>query len=203
MSKLPKDLSWIANLKKINHFSGPAMALHGLVDLVDDLKVIELGTGYGAQLPFFAGKCKHVVTIDAGYDWVPDLKPEESHDEKKLDQRKLDFINSSIDEANAKDKVQLIIGSTYVVHENLDLSEYDVLVIDACHHPGTAVKKDYDCYKRFLAKEHILIFDDINQHDPRAGMNFTVEELKKNNIDFELKEFKGGCSTVGVILVKG
>ena len=147
-----------------------SLVTHVLRRILDDsdrpLRVIEIGTAYGDHLNQLRG-CKNLlelVSIDPMYDWVPDLSLDEEFDEGRVDVAKVDaWIR------NAKGlPATLIVTKSHdaAVGNKLPHSNFDVLLIDGCHHPAEAVEADYWDFVPYLADDHVVIFDEVNHSDP-------------------------------------
>lgn len=167
--------------------------LRGILDQsTKPLRVIEIGTSYGNQLPLLEGcvNLLEMVSIDPMYDWVPDLKPGDSFDPKKVDQRKLDTWH----ENKGKLPVQLIISKSHdaALENKLPHSQFDVLLIDGCHHPAQAVADDYWDFISYLMPEHVVIFDDIDHGDPDVASRSVINDLQAMKIDVKSEDHCGG-----------
>jgi len=167
------------------HFSVPARVLSKLCDLLDDPpRVLEIGTGYGSHLPFFAPKCERVVCIDPMYDWVPDIRPDVKFDPALTDQKKLDEWAGHVEPF--KDKGELVIGVSHEVSYSSLGGPFDIVIIDGCHHPWKAVMDDYLRLRHVMTTPHYAVFDDTQTEDPKVAFRNLKVEL--TNIGQKFKE---------------
>lgn len=178
MRDLTADLS---GAEKIPHWSMPARIVRYLAGgLEQPPMVIEIGTGYGDQLQYFAPLCQRVFSIDVMYDWVPDIKPSESFDPTRVDAVKMSTWHSA--SAAFSSKVVLITGSSYeVCSDPAQIGQFsgsNIIIVDGCHHPSEAVQLDYWNFFDYLAVEHYAVFDDMQENDCSSACNAVVEKLK-------------------------
>lgn len=135
------------------------------------LKVIEIGTSYGNQLPKFLPYCSQLIAVDPMYNWVPNVQPVEGFEPERVDQAKIDSWRKNAEPW--KEKAELIIGSSYLVHKDpearVKLAGANILIIDGCHHPADSVAMDYENFRQFMAGPHYVIWDDMNLSDVRAA----------------------------------
>lgn len=155
------------------------------------LRLLELGTGYGLQLKHVVPHYEYTTCIDAMYDWVPDIKPDEGFDKAKINDAKLKSWNDAT--SHFSDRVGLILGNTYnVFRDTPDVvaanGPYDVIIVDGCHHPVDAVEADFWNYLQFMNKNFFVVFDDINEHDPRVASNNVFSKLKEDGYDVKTRE---------------
>jgi hypothetical protein len=156
------------------------------------LSVIEIGTAYGEHLYQLRGceNLEQMVSIDPMYDWVPDLKPDDKFDPSSVNQAKVDGWKRLCGEL----PISLIIAKSEDAAngEMLTRSDFDVLLIDGCHHPAKAVEDDYWNFTRYLKQSHIVIFDDINHGDPRIAADAVEEKLIQNGSSVSREDVCGG-----------
>lgn len=138
-------------------------AARWLLKTFGPLKVLEIGTSYGRQLPTFVGLASKTVCVDPMYDWVPDVSEADGFVEGKVDEAKLLSWKSFRDQSPGAD-VELVIGNSYLVHDDSRYTELfsntDILIIDGCHHPREAVLKDFLNFRKHLSREYFIIWDD-------------------------------------------
>lgn len=178
------DLVFSSDVRPTGHWSAPAMIVRHLGTIVPDLKLLELGTGYGSQMPFVLPTIASVTSIDAMYDWVPDLKEDDKFETRLIDQKKIDTWQANV--APWKEKTVLLIGSTHEIHSTMEktlfgLGPFDILIVDACHHPVSAVEADFWNYRKFMAPECFIIFDDMQSDDPRTARDNVALKLSTDN----------------------
>ena len=168
------------DIAEIGMYSTPAKIMKYLVTQLEEKpKVIEIGTGYGDQLPHFGAGCSKLICVDAMYNWVPDLTLAEGHDTNKFDQKKFDNWTSHVEPF--KDTAQLVIGNSFLVHSEEQYQELfkdtNVLIVDGCHHPAQAVADDYLNFRKFLTNPHYVLFDDMGFSDCRQGSDMCKKIL--------------------------
>jgi hypothetical protein len=159
--------------------SNVTKVLRGILDAADrPLSVIEIGTAYGDHLYQLRGceNLKEMVSIDPMYDWVPDLGPNDQFVLDKVDKTKVDRWNDN----RGSLPVSLVISKSCDAAGSLSHSNFDVLVIDGCHHPAAAVESDYWGFATHLMQDHIVIFDDINHSDPCTAANAIEKRLTED-----------------------
>lgn len=165
--------------------------LRGVLDASPKpLRVIEIGTAYGEHLYQLRGctNLAEMVSIDTMYDWVPDVGPDEAFDPGRVDKAKVDRWN----ENNVGISASLIISKSHDAASGSLLSgTFDVIVIDGCHHPTSAVESDYWDFVRYMAEDHIVIFDDINQGDPGVASSKIIEDLKQQGMAVSHEDVEG------------
>lgn len=135
------------------------------------LKVIEIGTSYGNQLPTILPYCSSFVAVDPMYEWVPNVQPVEGWEPHRVNQDKIDKWWKNAEPW--KDKVNLVIDSSYRAHadpKNQQLfTGAQILIVDGCHHPVDSVMMDYENFKRFMTSPHYVIWDDMDLQDVRKA----------------------------------
>lgn len=164
----------------IDHFSACSMGAAHVGKNVNGLKLLELGTGYGGQLKFLLPVFLTVTSIDVMYDWVPDLKPDQPFDLALVDRKKIDIWEAGV--ATWREKIKLIVESTFTAHmtqANLLSSSgpFDVLIVDACHHPASSVEADFWNYVPFMADEFFVVFDDVHETDSATARDDVIKKL--------------------------
>jgi len=168
------------------HFSMPARICRYICENIDiPPQVLEIGTGYGSHLPFFAPLCERVVCIDPMYDWVPDIRPDVKFDPTLTDQAKLDEWEQHA--APFRDKVELIIGVSHEVEYHFLNGPFDIVIIDGCHHPWQAVAEDYLRLRHIMATPHYAIFDDTQSEDPKVAVRELEKQLTNEKAKFRKK----------------
>jgi hypothetical protein len=156
--------------------SNVTKVLRGMLDAADrPLSVIEIGTAYGDHLYQLrgCGNLKEMVSIDPMYDWVPDLRPDDQFVLERVDAVKVERWNENRGDLPAS----LLISKSCEAAGRLPHSNFDVLVIDGCHHPASAVESDYWDFVPYLVPDHIAIFDDINHSDPCIAADAVEKRL--------------------------
>lgn len=166
--------------------------------------VIEIGTAFGDDLgDLFHPNLSKLVSIDPMYDWVPDVKPEESFNPELVDVGKVDKWRVNAKRHLADIELHLLIGKSRDVASNDDNFELlygcDILIIDGCHHPFQAVEDDYWLFKKFMAPLHVVLFDDINHGDPGVAFENVCAALEASG---ELQEKLDVGGYIGGISVK-
>lgn len=167
--------------------------LRGILDRSDrPLKVIEIGTAYGNHLPQLRG-CKNLtemVSIDPMYDWVPDLKPDETFDPSLVNDVKV----QSWEENAVGLPIRLVTMKSHDAAVGIEIISglYDVLLIDGCHHPIAAVEADYWDFLPHLTAEHTVIFDDINHGDPGIASERVESDLTERGFSVSREDVEGG-----------
>ena len=145
--------------------------------------MVEIGTADGRDL---GDLCTPMLgslrSIDPMYDWVPDVPPDEPFDPARVSDAKVALWHKNARELLHPDTYRwLIIGKSSDVardgHPELE-GEFDILVIDGCHHPASAVEADYWDFRRWLAPHHAVLFDDINHHSPGMAFKAVIERLE-------------------------
>lgn len=168
------------------------------------LKVIEIGASYGGQYQLLKGckNLKSLVSIDPMYDWVPDVRPEEPFDAKRVDQAKLDSWERHVTAADIN--AHLLISKSHDAAADVSedgplaytgmifFEDADILIVDGCHHPVQPVKDDYYDFEPFMADEHIVIFDDIDHGDPQVAASEVEKELREAGNQVDRVEHYGG-----------
>lgn len=148
------------------------------------INVVEIGTGYGTDLiEIYSKNLQKLSCIDPMYDWVPDVKPDEKFDQAKVDSKKVESWNKNSKELIKKGvKCNLIIGKSADIAvdeaKSKTLFNTNLLIIDGCHHPISAVEDDYWLYRKFMSKEHVVLFDDINHGDPGIAFENVKNKLE-------------------------
>lgn len=168
---------------------------NAMIDIADaseePMSVLEIGTAYGNQLPFYCEHYKRVVCVDPMYSWVPDLKPGSEFEPARIDPRKVHNWTK-----NAGDACELVIGSSFEVHDDPDwlhvfMPGFDVIIVDGCHHPKEAISGDYLNFLPYMEFPHYVIFDDVQWRDVRLGAEDALSGMehekitkKWNNVEF-------------------
>jgi cephalosporin hydroxylase len=129
--------------------------------------VIEIGTAEGFGTMRYAGFCSRVIGVDAMVSGRPDIVSN-SEEAMDIDTAKRDaFIRNLQGLTDAK----LIIGSSTWpstitgVREALSGQQADLLIIDGCHHPESAVWRDFELYEPLVRSNGFVIFDDLYEVD--------------------------------------
>lgn len=167
--------------------------------------MIEIGTAYGLQLKYYAGFCKRVISVDCMYNWVPDIDQDSKFDESLVDSDKVSSWKSEVNDNGLDEICELVVGSSYEVcedNETITNSDFDVLIVDGCHHPAQAVAADYRNFRKFMKSEHIVVFDDMQISDCKAGAETIVQELKTSGEYVSSQTGKIGSLTVLVVYVR-
>lgn len=175
--------------------------LRSILDASDrPLSVIEIGTAWGEHLHHLEGcnNLKEMVSIDPMYNWVPDVPPDEVFDPLKVDQSKVDKWTV----AKGDLPISLIISKSSDAAGTLPHSSFDVLVIDGCHHPASAVESDYWDFASHLVTNHIVLFDDINHGDPCAAADAIEKKLtlEGHTVIREEEVYRGKVRTLRISL---
>lgn len=143
------------------------------------LSVIEIGTAYGEHLHQLRGctNLKEMVSIDPMCNWVPDLGPDDKFNPDMIDHAKVDGWKRLRGEL----PISLLIAKSddAALGNMLPHSDFDILLIDGCHHPAKAVEDDYWNFVTYLKQDHIVLFDDINHSDPQIA----AESVEKKLVD--------------------
>jgi len=173
--------------------SSCARAVEWVLSKTGPLKITEIGTGYGTHLHILTSLASSLICVDAMYDWVPDVKPDEIHAEARIDSKKLESWNMHAELARKTGaKVELIIGNSFdpIVHENPVFLETELLIIDGCHHPADAVFQDYLNFRKHMTTSHYLVWDDVQESDPMTAVQKCKEMLKNEGRTFFEKRHK-------------
>lgn len=160
-------------------------ALSGILASSENkLSVIEIGTGWGSDLhEINSSNLFRLVSIDPMYSWVPDVKPDEVFDSALIDGNKIKEWekNSSL---LCNTECHLIVAKSWDAATNPDnfsiLFGANVLIIDGCHHPSSAVEADYWAFRPFMTDRHTVLFDDINHGDPGIAFEEVKKKLESN-----------------------
>lgn len=146
------------------------------------LRVIEIGTGWGTDLhELRSPNLARLVSVDPMYGWVPDVQPEEPFDHAKVDREKVASWDSNSAALFGTECHLLIAKSWDAAAEPRffpTLSGTDILIVDGCHHPASAVEADYWSYRPHLADSHTVLFDDLNHGDPGIAFASIKEKLE-------------------------
>lgn len=164
-----------------------SMACRWLLERLGPLRVIEIGTSYGYQLPSFVPISEETVCIDPMYDWVPDVRVADGFDPERTDQKKLSTWEENV--SPFREKVRLVLGNSHMVHEQLSVGPMDVLIVDGCHSPSDQVADDYLNYRKFMRPEHIVIWDDMDIPDVRDAVKIVKDRLDSESIGYECLDF--------------
>jgi hypothetical protein len=173
--------------------SSVTRVLREVLDASDrPLRVIEIGTAYGEHLYQLRGcvNLEELVSIDPMYDWVPDLRPEDSFDQTLVDNAKVSSWHRNAEGMPAS----LIVGKSHdvAVGNRLPHSDFDVLLIDGCHHPPSAVEADYWDFASYLRQDHVVIFDDVNGSDPGIASDTIESQLLEKGATVSREDREGG-----------
>ena len=173
--------------EEIGYSSCPAKIVRTIATkFPQEIRVLEIGTAYGKQLPSFAPFCERVVCVDAMYDWVPAIGRTTPHDPKKVDKAKIDEWNRNVEPF--REKTRLFVGNSFDMHRDLELrsaaSGSNVIVVDGCHHPAEAVRDDYLNFFPLMALPHYAVFDDMQFGDCERGLKMSLEWLSSEGLLF-------------------
>jgi hypothetical protein len=161
-----------------------------LLELTGPLKVIEIGTSYGFQLRDFVPLSSETVCVDPMYDWVPDVLEKDGFQPERVDQKKLETWKKNVDSFGGN--AVLIVGNSYSVHSDPAYMHMfygsSVLIVDGNHSNPELVAKDYLNYRKFMTKEHYVIWDDLNMGDVRQAWQNVSRALKEEGCLVEEKE---------------
>lgn len=163
-------------------------------------RVIEIGTAYGTHLCCLDSEFVECVTcIDPMYNWVPDLNEDCKFDETLIDQEKVSSWQSYADKfINCRPTLLIAKSADAAVDIRCEhlLANSNILVIDGCHHPVSAVELDFNLFEKFMCDDYFVIWDDLSHGDPGAAFNNTVEKLGEKLIEkFQFQD-------VGIMHVK-
>lgn len=122
--------------------------------------VVEIGCADGQGTMRYAGFSGLTICVDPMVEGRPDLVPGNA---TPIDEKKLDIFFRRTQEFN----VRLVTGISQEqktldsVKQFLGDLEVDILVIDGCHHPLSAVQMDFDMYYPLVKVGGMVIFDDL------------------------------------------
>lgn len=192
-----EELNLLMNtvIPPIDHFSCCSMVARYVGMAVPGLKLLELGTGYGSQIPYIAPHYDVIVSIDAMYDWVPDIMPDQPFDHSLVDNAKVAAWTDA--SAPWKSSTHLFLGNTFDVHkekeaELLKFCPFDVLVVDACHHPAASVEADFWNHIKFMDQEFVVVFDDVHETDPMIACRNVLARLESEGRNVLTRECRLG-----------
>lgn len=158
-----------------------------ILKLTGPLNVTEIGAGYGTGLKHFAHLAKRSISIDAMYDWVPDVQESDGHAQDKVSKDKIDRWSSEAKKCGSH--VSLIIGNSYLVHDRNELADTELLIIDGCHHPVSSVLKDFTLYRKHLTEEFYVVWDDVNESDVAAAIKEQRKILETDGYQISERQF--------------
>jgi len=163
--------------------SPPLTVTNGIATMLGrPVHVIEIGASYGRNLMCLA-ECPidRLTSVDCMYDWVPDVKQDEPFDLLLVDAAKVDEWHANSRALIPNVDAVLIIGRSWDIAVDPAnagrLQGADILIVDGCHHPDSAVEADYWSFEPFLADEHYAVFDDLTHGDPEIAFEHIREKL--------------------------
>jgi hypothetical protein len=182
MDKDTLERIFSADVPTFDHFSACGHLAAHVGRIVPGRRLLEIGTGYGLQIPHVMGHFDHTLCIDVMYDWVPDILPDSPFDPSLVDQKKMDSWRNAC--RGLEDRVTLVLGNTYHVCRDTPelISEhgpYDVMIVDGCHHPASAVELDFWNHVPFMADSFFAVFDDVNEYAPAHARDNVEKKLRE------------------------
>lgn len=163
--------------------------------------VLEIGCADGQGTMRYAGFCDLVVCVDPMTAGRPDIFSTQ-REKLDVDERTL----AEFKRRNADFPVELVMGCS-LWPETLDLvaqklagRRIDALGIDGCHHPFEAVWGDFEAYYPFVARDGMVVFDDL--YEPCIEQAYERAKKEKGMRERERRRFEGPgiLQDVGVLV---